>query len=765
MIEKIRKEEYDTRLQKIGMAQKQNLIKHKEKNKKLHVVYVMSHNSVCGAAKIILEHTNRLWEIGVKVSIVSYFEKPTWYPVKANYNQVPYTIKLSMCIPKCDIIVATYYTHIQECIETGIAPVVYFEQGDYHLFRYEQLKAASKAFIKTQYSLPKFIFTVSNEVKKIILNKFNRKVYVIHNAIDHKIFNTTTDSIEKSENYILMMGQDDLEFKGVRYIIKAYEKVKEFYPDLKVYWITPYLNKINLKNKVDQVFIQPTQQEIASLYRNATMFISYSSYESFSLPILEALSCGCPVITTDSIGIRDYITNNENVLITEREINCLANKIIELLEDHKLRKKIIENGLKTASNFHWTKSIKKLYQYYKEIAEYSVKRDKSKNEWKIYAERQDFINQSEFDKLIDFIHFTSSNIVYAPMIYKPEENLEMARWEIIACKEKSECDSPIQKEYIYCKIRAKERFEDQICYKEDYTSYKNKYFDRALIGFRNKYMKENNESIKVIYLRWMILCLIHLNRYEEALIYVKKSLENHEHNADLYYLKGLILLNTKEYDELQTIYKKVNYLSDAVAYEEYFVGVINKVKLLLEESINVKENIISEELDIGIQEILLYVNQLIEHELYNEAINYCKQFLNDFQDKESLIIINRKIAKCFYDKAEYSVARQYCYTNFQFDKPRAEECCLIGLTYFKEKKIDRAIYWYELATTLKIPKDALGIEKKDWTWKPHLQLCICYYEKGDVEESFKHNEIAKAMNPNNKNIIHNSKFFRSLGYF
>src|SRR5690606_16234504 len=146
-----------------------------EKEEPLHIVYVMTHVGICGGVKIIFEHANRLKRLGAKVTIVTHFVKPTWYPIEAEYIQVPFDLELAKGIPDCDVIVATYWDHIQPCIETGIAPVVYFEQGDFHLFDYENMNLILKHFIHKQFKIPPFIYTVSQQAAEFIQNIYERE--------------------------------------------------------------------------------------------------------------------------------------------------------------------------------------------------------------------------------------------------------------------------------------------------------------------------------------------------------------------------------------------------------------------------------------------------------------------------------------------------------------------------------------------------------------------------------------------------------------
>jgi glycosyltransferase involved in cell wall biosynthesis len=67
-------------------------------------------------------------------------------------------------------------------------------------------------------------------------------------------------------------------------------------------WITP--------DEPDEctgdVYVNPTQQKIAELLADADIYLCNSIYESFSLPVLEAMACGCSIITTPNDGVKEY---------------------------------------------------------------------------------------------------------------------------------------------------------------------------------------------------------------------------------------------------------------------------------------------------------------------------------------------------------------------------------------------------------------------------------------------------------------------------
>lgn len=371
-----REVEFKNRLDRVIYSKEQKLALGKAKER-IHVVYVLNHVGICGGVKVILEHANRLVDLGVEVTLVCHYPKPNWYQLKANYIMVESGKDLAEGIPDCDVIVATYWDHIQACIETNKAPVVYFEQGDFHLFDVESIPKNLFSFIKRQFELPKFIITVSNRAANAIKKVYSRQSDVIHNAIEKNIFNTNGESYISKKPYILMMGSDQMRFKGLDDIFSAYKILKDKEIDLDLVWVTP-TTPLKEYNEVSRTFVNPSQKTIAELYRGAFVFVSASHYESFSLPILEAMACGCPVITTDNEGASELVENYKNGLFVEVQNPLdIASKIEKLIEFPDLRDSLINNGLITSDMYSWDNSLKKLLDYFKYVAQYKPIKEES----------------------------------------------------------------------------------------------------------------------------------------------------------------------------------------------------------------------------------------------------------------------------------------------------------------------------------------------------------------------------------------------------
>jgi glycosyltransferase involved in cell wall biosynthesis len=105
---------------------------------------------------------------------------------------------------------------------------------------------------------------------------------------------------------------------------------------------------------------QANETDIRRILNTCTVFLYTSNEEGYGLPGLEAMACGCVLLSTDCIGVREYGVAGENCLIfpiqDKTAMLCNCRKIFW---DEALRKQLSDNGRKTAQSLDLTKQAKK----------------------------------------------------------------------------------------------------------------------------------------------------------------------------------------------------------------------------------------------------------------------------------------------------------------------------------------------------------------------------------------------------------------------
>lgn len=111
----------------------------------------------------------------------------------------------------------------------------------------------------------------------------------------------------------------------------------------------------------------PTE-DLVYLYNMATALIMPSFYEGFGLPILEAMNCGCPVITAKEGSIPE-IAGEAAFYVDAYNTENITNGINEVVSNKKLKIDLSQKGLIQAKGFSWEKTAKQMINVYKKVLE------------------------------------------------------------------------------------------------------------------------------------------------------------------------------------------------------------------------------------------------------------------------------------------------------------------------------------------------------------------------------------------------------------
>ena len=230
--------------------------------------------------------------------------------------------------------------------------------------------------------------TVNSEATKNELLKrfpeFKDKVFVIPMGVDTKLFFKKNVNHKFNEyagkKIILFVGRLN-EQKGVEYLVRAMKSVNLKIKNSRLLIIgeggyKKELQKIANSFHIDNIeFLGGMgQSELADYYNLADVFVlpsvtSRIGTEGQGLVLLEAMSCGTPVIGSETGGIKFLIKNNENgLLVRERNEDEMANAIIRILSDRNLSRKLSRNGIKTVkNNYSWEIVAKKFDNLYRKL--------------------------------------------------------------------------------------------------------------------------------------------------------------------------------------------------------------------------------------------------------------------------------------------------------------------------------------------------------------------------------------------------------------
>lgn len=108
-------------------------------------------------------------------------------------------------------------------------------------------------------------------------------------------------------------------------------------------------------------FVPP--QDLATLMAGSAAFLLPSLYEGFGLPVLEAMACGVPVVTSRG-GALEEVAGAAALLVDPRDVEAIAAGIERALDDTTLREALIRLGLARAAQFSWDRAARETLRVY-----------------------------------------------------------------------------------------------------------------------------------------------------------------------------------------------------------------------------------------------------------------------------------------------------------------------------------------------------------------------------------------------------------------
>ena len=200
-----------------------------------------------------------------------------------------------------------------------------------------------------------------------------KEISVIPNGIDIDRFNDSSPKFsESSDTKIIFVGNLRPE-KGLSYLIEAMEYIAKKDINSRLLIVGEGPQKENLEKLVTKLNIndrvtfsgKAATDEVPVYLKNSDIFVLPSLQEGFPNVLLEAMASGLPVVATDVNGINEIIEDCKNgFLVESKNSKEIAEKILLLLEDDDLRKRISKQNMKKASKYSWQQTVQMLENVY-----------------------------------------------------------------------------------------------------------------------------------------------------------------------------------------------------------------------------------------------------------------------------------------------------------------------------------------------------------------------------------------------------------------
>jgi len=251
-------------------------------------------------------------------------------------------------------------------------------------FNFDWFVNKYKKLVRRNARLASIILAPSESTASDIENLFGmdrKKIKVVPLASDpvFKIIPPCGSDIKVMEKfkitkpYILSVGTIEPR-KDYATLIKSYNLARQDQPELnhrlviagRTGWksesayrekdISPFSEDIIFAGRVDD-------SELVKLYNHADIFVYTSLFEGFGLPPLEAMSCGLPVICSDSSSIKEVV-DTAGILVEPGDTAGFSRSIIRLLKEDSLKRELSSRSIKRSAEFSWKKTAEETLSAY-----------------------------------------------------------------------------------------------------------------------------------------------------------------------------------------------------------------------------------------------------------------------------------------------------------------------------------------------------------------------------------------------------------------
>ena len=137
----------------------------------------------------------------------------------------------------------------------------------------------------------------------------------------------------------------------------------------------------------------------------------------------------------------------------------------------------------------------------------------------------------------------------------------------------------------------------------------------------------------------------------------------------------------------------------------------------------------------------------------------------EFLDRKDAWVENKieaclNLSQCFTMLNDKNNALESLFKSFLYDLPRAEILSQLGNMFLGEGDYEKAEYYYLLALKCKLNVAKGGFVLVDYyNFIPSINLCVIYYNRGDIKKALRYHKRAKRLKPNHPSVIHNEKIF------
>ena len=204
-------------------------------------------------------------------------------------------------------------------------------------------------------------FELNNIISKLDISE--EKMVMIYNG-----YNEWFRPVEDTELIYQQYIEERTLIAYSKYLEQSDVKRKLLMADLDRGYLEEIINRNDIGNIRDYIVMPGyiKNADLPYIYNNAFAFLYTSLRESFGIPLLEAMACGTPVITSDTSSMPE-IGGPEVIMVNPQNVQEITEKMLLLEKDEALYQKQKEIGLNRAQQFSWKYTAEQLLTVYEDV--------------------------------------------------------------------------------------------------------------------------------------------------------------------------------------------------------------------------------------------------------------------------------------------------------------------------------------------------------------------------------------------------------------
>lgn len=325
---------------------------------RLRVTYVLDRLVVAGGVLSVLQLVNELIRLGVEARVVALYADPLveeWRPLYTKpliYRDLP--TLLAEC-PDSDIIFATHWNTapwVQQLWQAGRSRCAAYLIQDYEPWFFPESAVAQRQQVLDTYQmLPQRI--VMSEWLQTRLAQDGYSSDKITLGMDLGQFYPRSALASQQQPIVLAMARPGTPRRGFPATVAALTLVKQQRPQVTIVLFGDRaLRKQAIPFTFHDAGLVIRQEQLATLYAEADVFLDASEFQGFGRCALEAMAGATACVLTNVGGVNEYARHEENaLLVAPGAVEQMAAAILRLLDDVPLRQRLVAQGLETAQRF------------------------------------------------------------------------------------------------------------------------------------------------------------------------------------------------------------------------------------------------------------------------------------------------------------------------------------------------------------------------------------------------------------------------------